>query len=326
MKKEIIVSGIQPTGQMHIGNYLGALKDWVSLQDKFDCYFFIADLHSLTQGIEPKKLSEQIIDLAETFLAVGLDPEKCTLFIQSHVSAHSELTWIFNTVTPVGELERMTQYKDKASRQKANINMGLLDYPVLQAADILVYKPNYIPVGHDQMQHLEMTNTIARKFNNKYGQTFEIIKPYVKKPLQIMSLANPERKMSKSEPESIIGMFDEPEVIKKRLAKAVTATDASAKEIPKGVANLFELLGHFGNQQLVGKYQQAYDNNTIKYSELKGELAEVIAKYFSPMRETKNKLSKNPEEVVKIFEVGAKKATKVAITTLTEVKKKIGLL
>ncbi|HTL39309.1 MAG TPA: tryptophan--tRNA ligase, partial [Methylomirabilota bacterium] len=181
--KDIIVSGIQPTGELHIGNYLGSLKNFVELQETHDCFFFVADLHALTGEIKSAdELSKNIRSLIVTFLAAGLDPKKSTIFLQSQVPAHAELAWIFNTITPIGELERMIQYKDKAARQSTNINVGLLDYPVLQAADILLYKPTHVPVGQDQMQHLELTNTIARKFNNKFGQTFTEIKPFMQKP------------------------------------------------------------------------------------------------------------------------------------------------
>jgi tryptophanyl-tRNA synthetase len=326
MKKEVIVSGIQPTGEMHIGNYLGALKDFVDLQNKFECYFFIADLHSLTEDSDHKKRADQILDLAESMLAVGLDPTKSTLFIQSQIPAHAELAWIFNTITPMGELERMTQYKDKAGRQKANINVGLFDYPVLQAADILLYRAQYVPVGQDQIQHLEMTNTIARKFNNKYGETFQEIKPYVKKPLKIMSLVDPERKMSKSEPNSTINIFADPETIKIKLSRAVTATDAPKDQMPKGVANLFELLKHFGTKDLLDKFEKQYNDNTIKYSELKAELAQTIAGYFAPMRNKKAQLRQNQDQVKAIFTHGSHKAATIATKTLSEVKTKIGLL
>ncbi|HEX9503806.1 MAG TPA: tryptophan--tRNA ligase [Patescibacteria group bacterium] len=324
--KDVIVSGIQPSGEMHIGNYLGALKDFVELQDKYECFFFIADLHSLTEDFDPKEKSKQIMDLAETFLAVGLDPKKCTMFIQSHIPAHSELAWILNTVTPMNELERMTQYKDKANRQKKNINAGLLNYPVLQAADILLYHPQLVPVGHDQVQHLEMTNLIAKKFNNRYGEYFKEIKAYNKKPYRIMSLVEPEKKMSKSEPESTINIFDEPDMIKKKLAKAVTATDAPKGTVPKGVQNLFDLLELFGNPKLLQKFQKEYNDNTIKYSELKTTLADSISEYFSPIRATKTKMHKNQDQVVKIFQAGAAKAAITANQTLTEVKTKLGLL
>jgi tryptophanyl-tRNA synthetase len=325
--KERIVSGIQPTGELHIGNYLGSLKNFVELQDKFDCYFFVADLHSLTEDFTPgKPKADQIRDLVKTFIAAGLNPDKCTIFIQSHVPAHTELAWIFNTLLPMGELERMTQYKDKASRQSANINIGLFDYPVLMAADILVYKPAMVPVGHDQVQHLELTNTIARKFNNKFGETFTEVKPYMQKPVRIMSLSDPERKMSKSDPGSFINIFDEPDEIRKKLSRAVTATDAPAGEMPKGVKNLFDLLLEFGTQEVYDNFSKQYNAGTIKYSELKESLADAIANYFQHMREIKQQLDAQEKQIDRIIADGAAKANKVAQSTITDVKAKIGLI
>ncbi len=315
--KDRILSGIQPTGELHIGNYLGSLKNFVELQDKFECYFCIVDLHSLTEDFKPGETKRnQILDLAATFLAAGLDPQKCTIFIQSHIPAHTELAWIFNTITPMGELERMTQYKDKSARQAANINVGLFDYPVLMAADILLYKPTHVPVGHDQIQHLELTNTIARKFNNKFGKTFKEIKPYMQKPLRIMSLSDPTRKMSKSEPGSFINMDDEPAEILRKLKKAVTATDTDQGS--PGVENLKFLLEQFGGTDQVEDF--------TKYAELKTTLAKVIADYFADFRDKKAKLLKNPKEVTEILVEGAKKARVVANQTLSEVKEKIGLI
>lgn len=325
--KNSILSGIQPSGELHIGNYLGSLKNFVELQNEFDSYFFIADLHSLTEDFEPGSAKQkETLNLVATYLAAGLDPKKCTIFIQSHVPAHAELAWIFNTITPMGELERMTQYKDKSARQMANINVGLFDYPVLMAADILLYKPTHVPVGHDQLQHLELTNTIARKFNNKFGQTFTEVKAWAPKPLRIMSLSDPERKMSKSEAGSFIGMFDSPEEIHKKLAKAVTATDATGNEMPKGVANLFGLLTHFGNQTDHDRLMGEYKSGTIKYSELKKVLGDSIANYFAPMREKRAELEKNPDHILQVLKDGAEKASAKANQTLKEVKEKIGLL
>ncbi len=324
--KDRIVSGIQPTGELHIGNYLGSLKNFVELQDQSECYFFVADLHSLTEDFEPGKAKQkQIRDLVITFLSAGLDPKKATIFIQSQVPAHAELTWIFNTLIPMGELERMTQYKDKSARQAANINVGLFDYPVLMAADILLYKPTHVPVGHDQIQHLELTNTIARKFNNKFGRTFAEIKPYMQKPLRIMSLSHPDRKMSKSEPGSFINMFDEPKDIQKKLARAVTATDASSKEMPAGIKNLFGLLEHFSTADTIKDFQTQYDANTIKYSDLKQKLAEDISTYFAPMREKRMELEKNDKFIDTVIADGNARASQAADKTLAEVKEKIGL-
>jgi tryptophanyl-tRNA synthetase len=324
--KEKIVSGIQPSGEMHVGNYLGMLKDCSSLQDEFESFFFIADLHSITENYDSQEKSNQILNTMASLLAVGIDPKKSTLFVQSHIPAHSELTWIFNTITPLGELERMTQYKDKSSRQQANINIGLLDYPVLQAADILLYKPSYVPVGHDQLQHLEMTNTISKKFNHKFGHTFEQIKAYMKTPVRVMSLANPEKKMSKSDPASVINIFDEPEVIKKKLAKAVTASDAPEGEMPAGVRNLFDLLEQFGDKDDYKNFKHQYHDGTIRYADLKNTLAEAIIAYFAPMKAKRDELLKNRKELEAIYEAGAAKANKIAKATLAEVKEKIGLL
>jgi tryptophanyl-tRNA synthetase len=324
--KEKIVSGIQPTGELHIGNYLATIKDYLELQETHECYFFIADLHSLSEDFDPQAKRQQITDLVITLLAAGIDPKKATLFVQSQVPAHAMLFTILNSLAPMGELERMTQYKDKSKKQASNINAALFAYPVLMAADIMLYKPAYVPVGHDQLQHLELTNTLIRKFNHRFGQTFDEIKAYAKKPLRIMSLADPEKKMSKSDPGSYIGIFDEPEVIRKKMAKAVTASDAPAGEMPRGVANLFELIGHFGTPELEQKYRKDYDNNEIRYSDLKDELADAIANYFAPMRQTRQELLEDPDKVAEILDAGAEKAGNVADITLAEVKEKIGLI
>ena len=224
-KKQTIFSAIQPSGELHIGNYLGALKNFVELQDKYNCFFFIADYHSITGNYDPKEKSKQILGLAMDFLAAGLDPERCTIAVQSQVPEHTELAWIFNTVTPISELQRMTQFKDKSQDQEKNINMGLFDYPVLQAADILMYKAYGVPVGQDQIQHIELTRKIARFFNNKFGETFPEPCDIITKTPKIMSLTDPTKKMSKSHGEkSYIGINDEPEVIQKKMRKAVTAS------------------------------------------------------------------------------------------------------
>ena len=224
-KKQTIFSAIQPSGELHIGNYLGALKNFVELQDKYECFFFIVDYHSITGNYDPKEKSKQIFDLALDFLATGLDPQKCTIAIQSQIPEHTELAWIFNTITPLAELQRMTQFKDKSQNQNQNINMGLLDYPVLQAADILMYKAYGVPVGQDQIQHIELTRKIARFFNNKFGETFPEPRDIITETPKIMSLTDPTKKMSKSHgPKSYIGINDEPEVIEKKMRKAVTAS------------------------------------------------------------------------------------------------------
>ncbi|HRH23736.1 MAG TPA: tryptophan--tRNA ligase, partial [Candidatus Magasanikbacteria bacterium] len=230
-KRPVIVSGIQPTGNLHIGNYLGAIKNWVDLQNsgKYDCYFFIADLHSLTGTRSASERKAQILRTASELLAAGIDPKKSTFFVQSHVPEHTELGWIFNCVTPIAELERMTQFKDKSQSQAKNINVGLFTYPTLMAADILLYRANAVPVGQDQTQHAELTNDIARWFNKNYSTYFSPVKPVFTETPKIMSLLEPVKKMSKSLGEGhVIELADELEVIEKKLKKAVTATEGGA--------------------------------------------------------------------------------------------------
>lgn len=319
MKKETILSGVQATGRMHIGNYLGALKHFIDIQDsgKYDCYFFVADLHSLTVPRDPKQLRKDTIEVVAEYIAAGLDPEKSTIFIQNHVLEHAELAWIFNCITPIGELERMTQFKDKGKAQKESVNAGLLTYPVLQAADILLYKPTYVPVGEDQVQHIELSRVVARKFNNQFGKTFPEPKPFIREPLRIMSLKNSEKKMSKTGDEPIY-IDDAPEIIEAKLKKAVTDKT--------GAENLLDLLERFGDKTVHTKFQSSYKTGDIKYSELKKTLAEVISQYFKEFRTKKKELLSNKSELARILADGAEKARATAHQTLSEVKEKIGLL
>lgn len=326
--KPAIVSGVQPSGELHIGNYLGALKNFIELQKNYQCYFFIADLHSLTETFTPKEKTKQIFDLAVDFLAIGLDPKKSVLFIQSHIPTHLELSWILSCFTPYAELKRMTQFKDKSEHDPLNINLGLFGYPVLQAADILIYKPHAVPVGKDQLQHLEITRMLARTFNKKFGRIFPEPKPLLTKAFNIMGLNNPDKKMSKSYGhKNYIALQDEPNVIQEKLARAVTDSGpVKTSEMSPGVANLFLLLEHFSAPEAFKKFSKAYQNNTLKYQELKRKLSIDIANYFKPYREEKKRLLKNPKKVMKIFEDGAEKARNVAGKTMTEVKQVIGLM
>lgn len=323
-KKQIILSGIQPTNSIHIGNYLGALKQYIELQNQpnSECYFFIADLHSLTVPFEPKQLRANTLDLAATYLAAGVDPKKSSIFIQSQLSESSELAWIFNCITSLGELQRMTQYKDKSNLHKENSNAGLLLYPTLMAADILLYKPVMVPVGDDQTQHLELARIIARKFNNKFGQTFPEPKNYMLKPLRVMSLKDPSKKMSKTGDEALM-IDDSPEEISRKLKKAVTATEGAGSP---GVENLLFLLEHFGTKEQIQYFKDAVADNTIKYSELKETLATDISEHFAEFREKKKALLKDKDALAQILADGAKKAKAIASQTLLEVKEKIGLL
>ena len=317
---------MQPTGNLHIGNYLGALKNWVALQNSgdYELYFFIADLHSLTIQMDPKIRRDNIRLLAAEFIAAGLDPKKCTIFVQSHVPEHTELAWVFNTITPVGELERMTQFKDKALQNDKNVNSGLLTYPCLMAADILLYRATTIPVGQDQIQHLELTHDTVRWFNNRFGEYFQDVKPKLTNFPKVMSLLEPTKKMSKSAGENhYIGIGDEPSVIENKLKKAVTASEGGA-DAP-GVANLLMLLREFGGEKLYNEFSQAEKDKTIRYGDLKIILATSIANYFADFRAKRAELLNNPKKLDKILADGAKKAQKVAAKTMKEVRTIVGL-
>src|SRR3989344_6879261 len=250
-----IFSGIQPTGQMHIGNYLGAVKQWTELQTRHDCFFTVVDLHALTIQQNPQEFGKTSMETVTELISVGVNPEQCVLFLQSHVKQHTELAWVFNTLTPVTELERMTQYKDKAKKNKKNINAGLLTYPALMAADILLYQAQGVPVGKDQTQHLELTRMIAGKFNTLYGNTF--VEPealVLKEGAKIMSLQDPKKKMSKSDgPQTYISLFEEPDSIRKKLMRATTDTDKEIKyNLTKkpGVSNLLTIYALFAQQSI----------------------------------------------------------------------------
>ncbi|MDR3582249.1 MAG: tryptophan--tRNA ligase [Candidatus Pacebacteria bacterium] len=326
--KPILVSGMQPSGRLHIGNYLGALKNFVELQDfgDYQCYFFIADLHSMTEPYEPSEKRRQIINLTADFLAAGIDPKKSVVFLQSLVPAHSELAWILNTITPMGELERMTQFKDKSARQEANVNAGLFTYPVLMAADILLYGTRVVPVGDDQLQHLELTRTVARKFNTRFGgTTFMEPKGLLTKTPRVMSLKDPSKKMSKSQPESCLFLDDEPEEIAAKIARAVTDSDTKIAYDPEkkpGLSNLLEIyaaLTHLEPEAVAKEFSGA------TYAEFKKKLTSLVSSYFAEFRANKKKLMAKPNTLIKVLESGSKKAAKVADVKMAEVKKKVGL-
>lgn len=324
--KPILVSGMQPTGRLHIGNYLGALKNFVELQNsgEYQCYFFLADLHALTEGPEPKTLAANILNLTADYLAAGLDPKKSVIYQQSQIPAHSELAWVLNTVTPMGDLERMTQYKDKSARQAANVNAGLFDYPVLMAADIVLYDAQFIPVGEDQLQHLELARTVARKFNARFGETFIEPKGSLTQTPRVMSLKDPAKKMSKSDPEGCLFIDDSPEEIKRKLARAVTDSGSEILYDPEkkpGLSNLLEIYGAFAGKD---PHAVAIDFEGKQYSDLKSSLSELIANHFAKFRVAKTKLLAKPAAMKKIVAAGSKKASVVATKKMVEVKKKVG--
>ncbi len=326
MKKQIIFSGVQPTGNLHLGNYLGAVKNWVELQNsgKYDCYFFIADYHSLTGGMTPEERHESTYNLAAEIIAAGVDPDKSTLFVQSSVPLVAELTWIFNTVTPIAELERMTQFKDKSTQQAKNINTGLFTYPILQAADILLYHGELVPVGQDQVQHVELTRDVARWFNNRYKKYFPETKPLLTKIPKVMSLLEPNKKMSKSKGENhAINLSDDPETIEKKIKKAVTASGSG--ESAPGVENLLLLLREFGEEKVYKQFVKAEKNGNIRYGDLKKEVSESLANYFADFRKKRSQLLANKKSLQKIMDKGGKKANKVAEKTMKDVRKIIGI-
>ncbi len=324
--KPVIVSGIQPTGKLHLGNYLGALKHFVELQNsgEYTCYFFIADLHSITTDFSAKEKREQIMEVALDYLAAGLT-EPSIIFQQSAISAHSELTWLLNTITPFGELRRMTQFKDKSEDMPENTNVGLFDYPVLMAADILLYDTKFVPVGDDQLQHLELTRTLARKFNTKFGKIFYEPKPLMTSVPRLMSLDDPKKKMSKSRPAGCVFIDDGPSVIRKKVMSAVTdseSTIAYDAEKRPAVANLLELYSAMSSQKISDIVKEYKGKG---YADFKKGLAEVIIAELAPLQQKKKELMKDLPAVEAVLRLGAAAAREVAEEKLLMAKRKMGL-
>lgn len=325
--KPILISGIQPTGKLHIGNYFGALKNFVDLQnsERYQCYFFVADLHSLTEAFDPKTKYQQILDVVLNYLAAGIKPEKSVIFVQSQILEHAELAWILNTITPFGELRRMTQFKDKADHQKENINVGLFDYPVLQAADIILYDAEFVPVGEDQIQHLEFTRTLARKFNAKFKKVFIEPKELLTETPKIMSLSNPMKKMSKSMPEGCLFLDDSIDAIKEKIKGAVTDSGKEIKYDPEkkpAISNLIRIYRGF-TKMPIKEIEKKFAG--IGYGQFKKELGQTITDNLKAFQIKKKLLAKKPKTIEKIIENGRKKARKKAEKKMVEVKKIIGL-
>ncbi len=326
MSKPVIFSGIQPTGNLHIGNYLGAVKNWIELQNSgtYDCYFFIADYHSLTGQDTAEDRRNKILTLAAEILALGIDPDRVTFFVQSHIPEHTELAWVFNCITPVAELERMTQFKDKSARQEKNINAGLFTYPILQVADVLLYHGTLVPVGQDQVQHIELIRVIARAFNKRYGEYFPETKHLLTEFPKVMSLLEPTKKMSKSLGAGhVIELCEDQKQIEVKLKKAVTATEGGA-DAP-GAQNLLLLLKEFGNAETYAGLAKAERDGTIRYGDLKQELAAAVANYFADFRTRRGELLASPQELETILKTGAEKARIVAGKTMNDVRKLVGI-
>jgi len=324
-----VFSGIQPTGVIHIGNYVGAMRQWAQLQREFESYFCIVDLHALTVPYEPAEFPQRVLDAAAANLAAGIDPERSVLFVQSHVPEHAELMWLLSIVTPVGQLERMTQYKEKGRSAKAGVMAGLLNYPVLMAADVLLYKAALVPVGDDQVQHVELMRDIAERFNRQFGETFPIPEVRLTKGARIMALNDPTKKMSKSVPGSYIALNEDPDSIRKKVRAAVTdpgppKRGSRVEQASAGVANLFTLLEVLAPDRYP-EFAGAYQAGTIRYSEMKQVLAEAMVETFAPIRERYAQYARRPDNVRDILADGARRARPVAEVTMEEVRAKMGL-
>ena len=315
-------------GQIHIGNYLGAIKQWIELQEKNECVFFVADLHSLTVPYEPKELQDKITEKVIAYVAAGLDPEKSIIFTQSQIKEHTELCWLLNTICPIGELERMTQFKEKSKKFKNNINAGLFDYPVLMAADILLYKGQAVPVGKDQEQHVELARSIAKKFNQKFGEIFPEPKSMLPKMgAKIMSLADPKKKMSKSdEPKSYISLFDSPEDIQKKIISATTDSGKTITYDPikkPGISNLLIIYSLLTDQP-IKEIEKKFKGKG--YGDFKKATAKIITDYLEPFRRKQKELLSRDVYVKEILNKGKTRALTIAQATIQEVRQKMGLI
>jgi len=327
--KKILLSGIQPSGNLAIANYIGAIKNWIKLQEEYMCIFIVVDLHCLTVRQDPKELRRRCMEFIGLYLACGINPEKNLIFLQSHVSTHAELTWILNCYTYMGELNRMTQFKDKSKRHEMNVNSGLYTYPVLMAADILLYQTDLVPVGQDQKQHLELTRDVAMRFNNIYGNVFKIPEPFIPEVgARIMSLQDPTAKMSKSDenPRNYIAILDPPDVIRSKIKRAVTDPGKEIvydeKEKP-GLSNLITIYSCLSGKPFE-KIQEDYEGKG--YKEFKKDLGEVIVETLEPVQKKFKDLMNDRAGINDILRAGAEKARNISQRTLDKVHKKIGII
>ena len=328
MEKKIVFSGVQPSGALTIGNYIGALRNFVELQDEYDCNYCIVDLHAITIPQDPKKLRKNTLDVLALYLACGIDPEKSTIFIQSHVPAHSELAWVLNTITYMGQLNRMTQYKEKSRKSEENLNAGLFTYPVLMAADILLYQADFVPVGDDQKQHLELARDVAIRFNNKYTDTFRVPEPLIKEfGARIMSLQDPTAKMSKSDLDSnaFILLQDDSDIIRRKAKKAVTDSKGKVSYNDeqaglKNLINIYSVLSGDSVQEIVKRYEN------LGYGEFKEDLADVVVNSLKPIQDKYYEIRTDKEYLENIYKSGAEKAEIKARKTLRKVYKKVGFI
>ncbi|MCR5031760.1 MAG: tryptophan--tRNA ligase [Lachnospiraceae bacterium] len=325
--KKRMLSGIQPSGDLHLGNYLGAIKNWADRVNDYECYYFMADMHTITVRQEPAELRRRSLNQLAQYIACGLDPEQNVLFLQSHVPAHAQLSWVLNCYTMFGELSRMTQFKDKSEKHHDNINAGLFTYPVLMAADILLYQPDYVPVGEDQKQHVELTRDIAQRFNSIYGDVFKVPEPFISKQgARIYGLTTPGDKMSKSIPEGCVFIMDDPDTIARKFKKAVTDSDTENcvrydRENKPGVANLMNIYS-----TITGKSYEEIEAEFagMGYGKFKPAVGEAVIEQLRPIREEAERLMKDKAYLDDIYKQGAERAAYVANKTLRKVYKKVG--
>ena len=328
-KKKVMLSGIQPSGDLHLGNYLGAIRNWVARTEEFDNYYFMADMHTITVRQTPADLRRRTLEQLALYIASGLDPEKNTLFVQSHVHQHAELGWVLNCYTMFGELSRMTQFKDKSARHKENINGGLFTYPALMAADILLYQPDFVPVGEDQKQHVELCRNIVQRFNGLYGEVFKMPEPYIPKAgARVMGLTTPESKMSKSIPDGCVFLMEKPEDIARKFKRAITDSDTENcirfdPENKPGVANLMSIYS-----AVTGKtYDEIEKEFEGKgYGAFKPAVGDAVIEMLRPIREEATRLLADKAYLEGVCRTGAEKASYVAEKTLRKVYKKVGFL
>ncbi len=329
MTKKTILSLIQPTGELHLGNYFGAIKNWVELQNsnKYNCTYGIANYHAMTMPYKISEFNKNVNSILIDLLACGIELEKSTLFVQSLVPEHTELYWILNTVTSFGELSRMTQFKDKSIKVKEQgINVGLFSYPILQAADIMIYKADFVPVGEDQLQHLELTRDIAKRFNKRFGNYFPVPKAKLTNVPRVMSFADPNKKMSKSlGNKHYIGVFEEEKSIRKKIRSAVTDTGEKTDKISPGVRNLFEILLAMNKHEEHAVFLKNYKDGNIRYKDLKDIVADSLIELTTPLIEKRKEILANKKKYIQKIYEASEKNRKIAQETLKEVRKIVGL-
>lgn len=325
-EKKVLYSAVQPSGNLTIGNYAGAIRNWVAMQDEYECFYAIANMHAITVRQDPAELRRRTLELAALYLACGVDPQKCALYVQSQVPQHAELTWVLNCSTYVGEMQRMTQFKDKSQKHADNINMGLMDYPVLMAADILLYQAHCVPVGIDQKQHVEIARDIAIRFNNRYGETFRVPEPAILKTgAKIMSLQEPSKKMSKSDenPNASIFLCDDKDTIIRKFKRAVTDSDNEVRmaEEKAGISNLISIYSAFTGKSVQETEQEFAGKG---YGEFKLAVGEAVADKLAPVQAEQKRLLADKKYLSEVLSAGAERAFKAARRTLSKVYRKVG--